>query len=141
MATVTTLLGLLPLFLFAGAVPFLVARRVRGGLSRALRVYGTVWIAASILFAVFALVAPPDRRWPALSNGLGAIGTLAAVPALGLWPAHWLHARLRQSGLLVTALARQMFIFTYRHHRFLGWLVFATATAHGVYFALVAPWR
>ena len=23
----------------------------------------------------------------------------------------------------------------------LGWLVFATATAHGVYFALVAPWR
>jgi hypothetical protein len=136
-----TLLGLLPLFLCAGGVPFLLSRRVRGWLSRGLRLYGLVWIGASILLAALCLINLANPRLFGFSNGIGAVATLATVPALGLWPAHALTTLLKRHRFAVTALPRQMFVFTYRHHRFLGWLVFATATGHGVYFLLAVPLR
>src|SRR5690349_16842616 len=141
MSNAIALLGLMPLFIGAGAVPFLLSRRVRGALSQGLRIYGLIWIALSGLFALLCLVSLANPRLFAFSNGIGAVATLAAVPALGLWPAHGLYTLFKRSRLPVTALPRQMFIFAYRYHRFLGWLVFATATGHGLYFARVAPWR
>ena len=102
--------------------------------SRGLALAGLGALAATLALGGADLLRGLNRAMLADTNTIGTLGVVFSAVALGIRPARYLYAAARRqapavrlaAGALVTALRRQ--------HVFLGWVVFATATVHGLYF-------
>jgi hypothetical protein len=89
-------------------------------------------IAAAAVYACYTLLTP-NPTGQGLSNTLGALSFLIAIFAIGqwLWRRWYLLAKSTPVRFVARA-SRGFFLYLRDHHRFFGWLVVLTATAHAV---------
>jgi hypothetical protein len=112
-------------------------RMLRASANLVLRVVGLALIGLSLLFAILVLTQAPGHFLQRDSNLIGAGSMLMLIASTGLWGSHRLYLLWRRAEIPFRDLPRRLFLFLRRQHTFLGWVVFATASSHGLYFLLV----
>ncbi len=103
----------------------------------AVRLLGWGLIAVSALLGGVYFAHILDFQILGYSNTIGDVSKVVAFPALALWAAHQLYRATKRQRTPVQDGIRRAFVFLRRQHAFLGWVVFATASAHGLYFVLL----
>lgn len=69
----------------------------------------------------------------------GGLSSVAVAAALTFWVTKKIRGRFAKRGFEDFGLAQRWTRFLREHHGLFGWLAFATATAHAVYFAVDSP--
>lgn len=100
---------------------------------------GGICIGASVLFCASVL---QEDQYVALfgwlareSNVLGALAILITLYSCAQWLARKFYVSVKRWAMpLLVRWSRHIFLFFREHHQFLGWIVFATATAHACFF-------
>lgn len=115
-----------------------LTKLVRGGLY--------VWMFFSVVFAVLFYWMPLHAQLNRFgmgffSNVLGASALCSAGAAVAIWIVRKVYIEVKRRKFPDFDVTRQTLLFLRKHHILFGWATILAASAHGVYYLLLYPYR